>query len=79
MNVAGIDKISTLEISAGDGVFVLGFPMELTGEQRNYVIVREGVIARLNEMKDRVSITFMIDSFVFPGNSGARRVETRTN
>jgi hypothetical protein len=70
VNVAGIDKISSLEISAGDGVFVLGFPMGLTGEQRNYVIVREGVIARLNEMKDRVSKTFMIDSFVFPGNSG---------
>jgi S1-C subfamily serine protease len=70
MHVANIDKITSLEISEGDGVFVLGFPMGLTGVQRNYVIVREGVIARLSEMKDRVTKTFMIDSFVFPGNSG---------
>jgi S1-C subfamily serine protease len=70
MHVANIDKITSLEISEGDGVFVLGFPMGITGGQRNYVIVREGVIARLSEMKDRVSKTFMIDSFVFPGNSG---------
>jgi S1-C subfamily serine protease len=69
-HVANIDKIISLGISAGDGVFVLGFPMNLTGEQRNYVIVREGVIARLNEMKDKAAKTFMIDSFVFPGNSG---------
>lgn len=55
---------------AGDSVFVLGFPMGLAGQQRNYVIVRQGVIARISEMLDNASTTFMVDSFVFPGNSG---------
>jgi hypothetical protein len=64
------EKLTSLGASAGDGVFVLGFPMGLTGEQRNYVIVREGIIARLTEMTDKASSKFMIDSFVFPGNSG---------
>jgi S1-C subfamily serine protease len=59
-----------LETAAGDGVFVLGFPMGLAGSQRNYVIVRQGVIARISEMIENASTTFMIDAFVFPGNSG---------
>ena len=58
------------EIAAGDGVFVLGFPMNLAGQQRNYVIVRQGAIARISEMIENASPTFMIDAFVFPGNSG---------
>jgi S1-C subfamily serine protease len=59
-----------LETAAGDGVFVLGFPMGLAGSQRNYVIVRQGVIARISEMIESASTTFMLDAFVFPGNSG---------
>jgi hypothetical protein len=58
------------EVAAGDAVFVLGFPMNLAGAQRNYVIVREGIVARMTEMLEGDSNTFMIDSFVFPGNSG---------
>jgi hypothetical protein len=68
--VAGIDKLKSLGVSAGDGIFVLGFPLDLAGEQRNYVIVRQGVIARVNELLDRASDSLLIDSFVFPGNSG---------
>lgn len=70
LSVAGIDKIKELEASAGDGVFVLGFPMDRAGKERNYVIVRQGIIARISEMLDRASDTFMIDSLVYPGNSG---------
>jgi hypothetical protein len=61
------EKLTSLGASSGDGIFVLGFPMGLTGEQKNYVIVREGIIARLTEMIDKASSKFMIDSFVFPG------------
>lgn len=64
-------KLKSIGTSAGDGVFVLGFPMNLAGAQRNYVIVREGVIARISELLDHASPTFMLDSFVFPGNSGS--------
>jgi hypothetical protein len=63
-------KLKELEVAAGDGVFVLGFPMNLAGAQRNYVIVRQGSIARISDLLDSTSATFMIDSFVFPGNSG---------
>ena len=68
--VANTDKLKELEVAAGDGVFILGFPMNLAGVQRNYVIVRQGVIARISEMLDRASRTFLVDAFVFPGNSG---------
>src|SRR5258708_27587178 len=68
--VADVAKLKALDVAAGDGVFVLGFPMGLAGMQRNYVIVRQGGIARISEMLDKASKSFMIDAFVFPGNSG---------
>jgi hypothetical protein len=68
--VATRSKLKELEVSAGDGVFVLGFPMNLTGAQRNYVVVRQGSIARISNLLDGTSDTFLLDSFVFPGNSG---------
>ena len=45
--------------------------MNLAGVQRNYVIVRQGGVARSSEMLDHASKTFLIDAFVFPGNSGS--------
>jgi hypothetical protein len=45
--------------------------MNLAGLQRNYVIVREGIVARISEMLNDKSTTFLLDSFVFPGNSGS--------
>jgi hypothetical protein len=69
-NIAARQKLLEIGISAGDGVFILGFPMNLTGKERNYVVVRQGVIARISEMLDGRSPTFTLDAFVFPGNSG---------
>ena len=57
-------------VAAGDGVFILGFPMNLAGAQRNYVIVRQGAVARVDELLEDKSSTFLVDAFVFPGNSG---------
>ena len=56
-------------ISEGDGVFVLGFPMGLAGEERNYTIVRHGTIARIQDWFQG-NPDILIDSFIFPGNSG---------
>jgi len=70
-HVANTEKLKSIQVVAGDGVFVLGFPMNLAGAQRNYVIVRQGIIARISEMLDHASQYFLIDSFVFPGNSGS--------
>jgi hypothetical protein len=69
-DVADRKKMKDLGLSPGDGTFVLGFPMNIAGRQRNYVIVRQGCIARIGEMLDRASPSYLLDSFVFPGNSG---------
>ena len=63
-------KMQDIGVSAGDGIFVVGFPMNLAGQQRNYAIVRPGAIARLNDLIESTATTLLIDSHVFPGNSG---------
>lgn len=59
----------TKNISTGDGLFVLGFPMRISGKARNFVIVRQGIIARVDEevLEDAF---FYIDASAYPGNSG---------
>jgi hypothetical protein len=57
-------------IAAGDDVYVLGFPMGLAGEEQNYVCVKGGVVSRIDSEIIRIRKAFIIDSSVFPGNSG---------
>lgn len=57
-------------LAEGDLVYVLGFPLELVGGARNYVVVRQGNIARIRDALDGVSDDFLIDAAVYPGNSG---------
>jgi S1-C subfamily serine protease len=56
-------------ISTGDGLFVLGFPMSISGKSKNFVIVRRGIIARVDEevLEDKF---YYIDASAYPGNSG---------
>lgn len=56
-------------ISTGDGLFVLGFPMSISGKSKNFVIVRQGIIARVDEeiLEDKF---YYIDTSAYPGNSG---------
>ena len=64
-------QLAEVQFGEGDEVFVLGFPLAMvTGGHRNYAIVRQGVIARIQDWYDRVVDTFLIDALVFPGNSG---------
>lgn len=72
LHVADKSKIKDLGLAAGDGVFVLGFPMGISGRERNYVIARSGSIARISDLLDSKDDTFLIDALVFPGNSGGR-------
>ena len=69
-NAADTAKMKDIGVAAGDGIFVLGFPMNLAGKQRNYVIVRPGAIARVTDLIESAATKLMIDSHVFPGNSG---------
>lgn len=57
-------------VSEGDGVFALGFPVSLVGDKSNSVIVRGGTIARLRDTFKSPREPFLVDTTVFPGNSG---------
>ena len=66
--VAG--QIVEAGITEGDHLYVLGYPMGLVGEHRAVVIVRNGTVARIRDALARTEETFLVDSTVFPGNSG---------
>ena len=65
-----LEQARANEVSEGDGVFVLGFPLGEAGNERNYVIVRQGIIARSQHWLKGNARTFLIDASIFPGNSG---------
>lgn len=57
-------------VAVGDDLYVLGFPMSIAGEEQNHVCVKGGLISRIDEEIIKTSKAFMIDSSIFPGNSG---------
>jgi hypothetical protein len=73
-------KAKDIGVGEGDGVFALGFPMgmgvmlgpasPMLFEDRNYVIARQGSIARIRDCLAGVTNEFLADLFIFPGNSG---------
>jgi S1-C subfamily serine protease len=65
-----VQEMSSSGVSEGDSVFAMGFPMGLVGDERNTVIVRGGVLARIRDALAKPQFPFMIDTTVFPGNSG---------
>lgn len=69
-NAANRSKIKSIGIGAGDGVYILGFPMGIAGEERNYIITRRGSIARISDFLEGVQPTYLIDALIYPGNSG---------
>ncbi len=64
------EQAATLGVSEGDGVFILGFPLGQAGDERNYVIARQGIIGRAQHWLRGNASTFLIDASIFPGNSG---------
>ncbi|HYF94311.1 MAG TPA: serine protease [Symbiobacteriaceae bacterium] len=65
-----VGEMRDLGVTEGDFAYVLGFPMGLVGERRNTVIVRSGTIARIQDVMRKANDEFLVDVFVFPGNSG---------
>lgn len=63
-------RAAELGLSEGDGAFVLGFPMGIVGAGQDYAIARQATIARIRDFLDSTVNSFLIDSFIFPGNSG---------
>jgi S1-C subfamily serine protease len=69
-HIATREQATEAGISEGDGVFILGFPMGMIGEKRNFVIVKQGIIARIRDTLAGHSKEFLVDASIFPGNSG---------
>lgn len=61
--------VSSQSVSEGDGVFVLGFPLD-AGVDPNPV-VRQGIVARIRDWLGGRSKTFLIDASIFPRSSGS--------
>ena len=64
------EELKQVGFMEGDEVYTLGFPLGIAGDERNYVIVRQGVVARIGDWYDGRSARFLIDALVYPGNSG---------
>lgn len=58
------------EFREGNEVFILGFPLSQVAKDKNYVIARQGIIARIQDWYDGATKSFLIDASIFPGNSG---------
>lgn len=69
-SIAYPEKYSDIGIELGDGIFLVGFPMGMSGLHKNYAIVRGGFIARLDEEIIYSEKALLVDAAVFPGNSG---------
>jgi len=69
-HIATREMLRENEITEGDRVFVLGFPMGLVDPARQYVICRGGVLARIRDFLEEKTTDFLVDATVFPGNSG---------
>jgi len=69
-HVAGKARLQSNEITEGDRIFVLGFPIGLVTADRQYVICRGGVLARIRDYLDGHASDFLVDAPIFPGNSG---------
>lgn len=63
-------EMETEGITEGDGVFVLGFPMGIVEQTRQHAILRTGAISRIRDLYKGLSEEYILDAFVFPGNSG---------
>jgi len=65
-----VDKLKEIGTTEGDFIYVLGFPMGLVAADRQFVILRNGTIGRIRDLFEKRSTDFVVDAFVFPGNSG---------
>ena len=57
-------------IAVGDETFIVGFPMGIAGEEQNYPCVKAGMISRIDTEILKTKKAFIVDSSIFPGNSG---------
>ncbi len=63
-------NFKTIGIEVGDTVYILGFPLGLSGKVQNYPCVKWGIVSRKDKEIIKDVKAFLIDSSIFPGNSG---------
>lgn len=68
---ARCDRFNKIGIEVGDSVFILGFPMGVAGQEQNYPYVKSGIISRFDKEIVSKNKAYLIDSSIFPGNSGS--------
>lgn len=69
-SVSTINDLEEQGSSEGDFIYALGFPMGLVGTDRQHVFVRSGIISRIQDLFEKRQKDYIVDAFVFPGNSG---------
>ena len=62
--------MAEIEFREGSEIYVLGFPLGLVDASNNYVIARQGIVARILDWYEGISRAYLIDSLNYPGNSG---------
>ena len=64
------ENLKEMGITEGDRTFILGFPMGLVSDLKQYTFCRSGVFSRVRDYIEGKSNQFILDALVFPGNSG---------
>jgi len=65
-----VDEMREAGVAEGDGVFVLGYPLGVMSHGLQRAICRFGCVARIRDLFDGATKSFLIDGQVFPGASG---------
>ena len=65
-----VDQFTRIGVSEADSVFVLGYPMGLIDVNKNFPFVRMGIVSRIGDFLAGHSDSIIIDSQIYPGNSG---------
>ena len=67
------NQLKEKKISEGDSIFIMGFPQIFKThreEELKVLISRHGSIANIKDLFSKKRIDFIVDSLVYPGNSG---------
>lgn len=74
-HAADLQRFNAIGASEGGGIYVLGFPIPVfsVSERFNSAIVRQGVIARIQDTLRREVKDFIVDASVFFQGTAAAR------
>ena len=65
-----LSRMQSEGVSEGDALFLFGFPMALVFGPRSSAVVRGGTLAQVQAAYEGYAKSYIVDGYVFPGNSG---------